>query len=73
MNYPLASLIEKFDQGLEEDPDQLRILLIGSAERIVQTIRQLHSLGFADVSDWSPLLPLPNSTDLFSLLTRRRF
>jgi ACT domain-containing protein len=70
MNYPLSSLLAKFDQ--DNHSEQLRIVLIGSANQIVQTTHQLHSLGFADVNDWSPLLPLPNSSDLFSLLTRRK-
>lgn len=72
MKYPLESLLSKFDSDLDGNSDRLRIILVGSADRIVQTIHQLHSLGFADVSDWSLLLPLPNSTDLFSLLTRPR-
>jgi hypothetical protein len=67
MRYPLEALLSRFDS----DDDRLRIVLIGSADQIVQTTHHLHSLGFADVSDWSPLLPLPNSSDLFSLLTRR--
>lgn len=68
MKYPLESLLVDADN----DTDCLRIVLIGSADRIVQTTHQLHRLGFADISDWSPLLPLPNSTELFSLLTRPR-
>jgi hypothetical protein len=71
MKYPLSRFLSKFDENLDDNSDRLRIVLIGSAEHIVQTTHQLHSLGFADVSDWSPLLPLPNSDELFSLLTRR--
>lgn len=67
MKFPLEALLSRFDRG----DDCLRIVLIGSAEQIVRTTHQLHSLRFAEVSDWSPLLPLPNSDDLFSLLTRR--
>jgi hypothetical protein len=70
MNYPISSLLAKFDR--EPDLDRLRIVIVGSAERIIQTTHQLHSLGFADVGDWSPVLPLPNSTELFCLLTRAK-
>jgi hypothetical protein len=70
MKYPISALLARFDQDLADD--SLRIVLIGSADQIIQTTHQLHSLGFADVNDWSPVLPLPNSTDVFSLLTRSR-
>jgi hypothetical protein len=52
--------------------DTLRILAIGSREGITETIHTLHRLGFADAGAWSPLLPVPNSNDLMSILTRHR-
>jgi len=72
MNYLLSMLLAKFDRTLNSDSDPLRILLVDSAERIVQTTYQLHCLGFSGVSDWTPLLPLPNSNELFSLLIRSK-
>lgn len=66
MEYSLEGLLSRFDSS----DGRLRMILVGTNAQIVQTIRQLHSLGFADVKDWSPVLPLPNSDNLFSLLTK---
>ncbi|MGB3239282.1 MAG: hypothetical protein WBB29_13370 [Geitlerinemataceae cyanobacterium] len=55
-------------------PDEyeiVRILAIGSPWGVNSTIRTLYSLGFAQISEWSPLLPAPNSGDVMSILTRR--
>lgn len=49
----------------------VRILVIGSPRGVNSTIRTLYVLGFAQISDWSPLLPAPNSGDAMSILTRR--
>lgn len=48
----------------------IRILVISSREGVLSTIRSLHSLGFAEVNQWSPLLPAPNSGEVVSILTR---
>ncbi|GAP96354.1 hypothetical protein [Leptolyngbya sp. NIES-2104] len=66
MKYSLEALLSRVDSN----DGRLRMILVGTNAQIVQTIHQLHSLGFADVNDWSPVLPLPNSDSLFSLLTR---
>lgn len=71
MNNSLQALLSKFDPKPDRDQERLRLVLFGSAEWIVQTIHQLHSLGFADVGDWSPLLPAPDGERL-SILTRHR-
>lgn len=49
----------------------IRILVISIPEGVTSTIRTLHSLGFADVSLWSRLLPAPNHPgEVMSILTR---
>jgi hypothetical protein len=72
MNYPLQPLFDKLDQDLSSDQERLRIMAIGSSDWIIESIHQLHSLGFAEVGDWSPLLPMPNSDDAMSILTKTR-
>lgn len=71
MNIPTQAMLSKLDRPPSDNQERLRMILIGSADWIVQTIHQLHSLGFADVGDWSPLLPTPDG-ELLSILTRYR-
>ncbi len=72
MDSATQRLLSKLDSDLDSDQERLRLILVGSAEWITQTIRQLHSLGFAQVGDWSAIMPMLNSTDLISILTRTR-
>lgn len=51
--------------------ERLRMILFGSVEWITQTIHQLHRLGFAEVREWSPVLPSPDG-EFMSILTRYR-
>ncbi|MDY6940248.1 MAG: hypothetical protein SWY16_21655 [Cyanobacteriota bacterium] len=54
-----------------DEYENVRLLAIGSPAGVNATIRTLYVLGFAQISDWSPLLPAPNSGDVMSILTRR--
>jgi hypothetical protein len=57
---------------ISEIPEREKIkhMLIGSSKAVMGTIRVLHQLGYADVGDWSPLLPTENSGEVMSVLTR---
>jgi len=50
--------------------ESLRILVIGSRQGVTTTIQTLHRLRFAEVREWSPLLPAPSSGEVMSILTR---
>ena len=50
--------------------DPLKVLIIGSRQGVIGTIHTLHLLGFAEVGEWSPLLPGPNPGEVLSILTR---
>jgi hypothetical protein len=52
------------------DYEKLRILIIGFPAGVTEMIHTLHSLGFAEVNDWSPLLPAPKPGEVMSILTR---
>lgn len=52
------------------DRGQLRILVIGSRQGVIGTIQTLHRLRFAEVREWSPLMPGPNPGEVMSILTR---
>ena len=52
------------------DTESLRVMLIGSIAGITATIHNLHRRGFAEVGDWSPLLPWGEG-EMMSVLTKR--
>jgi hypothetical protein len=71
MNYSLQGLLSRLEHESGKN-DRLRLLAIGSREGVTETIHTLHVLGYADVGAWSPMLPMPNSTEVMSILTRQR-
>ncbi|MFN6563169.1 MAG: hypothetical protein RMY28_025710 [Nostoc sp. ChiSLP01] len=50
--------------------EQIKHLLIGSPKGITSTINRLHLLGYANVGDWSQLLPTANPNEVMSILIR---
>lgn len=64
--------LEAIAQTPDPPPDResLRVLLIGSRQGVLGTIQTLYRLGFADVAEWSPLLPAPTPGEVMSILTR---
>jgi hypothetical protein len=50
--------------------EALRVLVIGSRKGVTGTIQALHHLRFAEVHEWSPLLPGSNPGEVMSILTR---
>ena len=52
------------------EPEKIKHILIGSKEAVIATIEVLHQLGYADVRDWTPLLPTSNPGEVTSVLVR---
>jgi hypothetical protein len=50
--------------------ETIKHTLIGSKKAVIATIRVLQELGYADIRDWSPLLPANNPGEVMSLLIR---
>ncbi len=51
--------------------ETIKHTLVGSSRTVMRTIHILHQLGYAQVSDWSPLLPSPtNPGEVMSILVR---
>jgi hypothetical protein len=48
----------------------IRHTLIGSPKAVNSTIRVLHQLKYAEISDWSPLVPTGNTGEVMSILIR---
>lgn len=70
---PSAPVVEREFFALQNpDRERLRILVIGSRDGVIETIHDLYRRGFAEVSEWSPLLPAPSSGEAMSILTRDR-
>ena len=63
---PSSSPLPRFSP----DYESLRVMLIGSTAGITATIHNLHRRGFAEVGDWSPLLPWGEG-EMMSVLTKR--
>ncbi|WP_017655060.1 hypothetical protein [Fortiea contorta] len=51
--------------------ERIKHLLIGSPKAVTRTIHLLQVLGYANVGDWSPLLPTENSNEVMSILSRQ--
>jgi len=52
------------------DRESLKMLVIGSRRGVTSTIQNLHRLRFAEVREWSPLIPTANSGEVMSILSR---
>lgn len=50
--------------------EQIKHTLIGSQRAVKGTIKVLHQLGYANITDWSPLLPSSNPGEVISVLIR---
>jgi hypothetical protein len=69
---PLPLILPLYFNPLAPGQEQMRVLLISSPTWVRETIHDLHARGFANVKDWSSLLPGANSGEVVSILTRRR-
>lgn len=52
------------------DRESLKMLVIGSRRGVTNTIQTLHRLRFAEVREWSPLIPTANPGEVMSILSR---
>jgi hypothetical protein len=68
----LNDLLSEYTTPESDEFESLQLLIIGSANSVNDTIRNLHARGFAEVGDWSPLLPAPNRNEVMSILSRQR-
>ncbi|MGD2179900.1 hypothetical protein [Lusitaniella coriacea] len=55
----------------QESPRKpIRLLLCGVPQGVERIVHLLHVLGFAEVGEWSPVLPSPVSGEVIRILTR---
>jgi hypothetical protein len=67
---PVPAAIEPPAEAPLGDRESLRILVIGSRRGVTGTIQTLHRLRFAEVREWSPLIPTANPGEVMSILSR---
>ncbi|MBE9215037.1 hypothetical protein IQ247_20605 [Plectonema cf. radiosum LEGE 06105] len=51
-------------------PEIIKHTLTGSSKAVIGTIQVLHQLGYANIRDWTPLLPTSNPGEVMSILVR---
>ncbi|MEA5506997.1 hypothetical protein VB735_28665 [Halotia wernerae UHCC 0503] len=67
LNTPILS---QSDFQTVPNREPLKHLLIGSSKAVTSTIHYLKVIGYADVDDWSQLLPTGNPGEVMSILSR---
>jgi hypothetical protein len=69
----LPSVIPGVDRLLpcSDGYELVRVVIFGSNYGIHYTIRWLYGLNFAQISEWSPPIPAPGSSEMMSIITKR--
>ncbi len=52
------------------EPEKIKHILIGSHKSVTTTMHILQQLEYADMKDWSPLLPTHNPGEFISVLIK---
>jgi hypothetical protein len=66
------NLRQLLSADVPEGGEKVRLLVIGSAEGVIEVIHTLHALGYAEVGDWSRIVPIPDEGAFMSILIRQR-
>jgi hypothetical protein len=69
---PTPTPLVSSEQSTEKTPEResVKVVIYGSKTGVNNTILTLYKLGFAQVNEWSPLLPSSNPGEVMSILTR---
>lgn len=71
-DHPLPLLLPLYVTPLAPEQEQQQIIIVSTPTWVRETIHDLHARRFANVKDWSSLLPGANPGEMVSILTRRR-
>jgi hypothetical protein len=71
MNDSIQDVLARLDSA-GNNGRKFQVVLLGSDKDILEAIHALHALGYAEIGAWSPVLPVPNSTQMMRILTRYR-
>ncbi|QSJ16476.1 hypothetical protein JYQ62_32945 [Nostoc sp. UHCC 0702] len=63
---------KSFLPSVQTDPDRepVSFLVIGLRQTVINTIQTLYKMGFAEIGEWSPLLPASEPGKVMKILTR---
>jgi hypothetical protein len=56
--------------NMAPENEKIKHILIGSQRAVTVTIQVLDQLGYANITDWSPILPSDNPGEVISVLIR---
>jgi hypothetical protein len=70
MNMNIQEFLDRFES--DRDGEKLQHVLIGSMEGIEEARRILHSVRYATLGLWSPVIPMPGTSLYMSVLTKYR-
>lgn len=70
--FPISTLSVSSGVATQTKPSRepVKVVIFGSKTGVNSTILTLYKLGFAQVNEWSPLLPTANPGEVMSILTR---
>ncbi|MBH8565788.1 hypothetical protein I8748_27070 [Nostoc sp. CENA67] len=67
---PTPSVSSSTPAEITSSREPVRVVIFGSKTGVNSTILTLYKLGFAQVNEWSPLLPSSNPGEFMSILVR---
>jgi hypothetical protein len=67
---PEASIQLQASTRSDSRREFVKVIVVGSAKGVVKIIHTLYRLGFANVTDWSPLTPTANPGEVMSVMKR---
>ncbi|MFN6571806.1 hypothetical protein [Dendronalium sp. ChiSLP03b] len=67
---PTPSVSSSTSTEITPNREPVKVVIFGSKTGVNNTILTLYKLGFAQVNEWSPLLPSSNLGEVMSILTR---
>ncbi|BAZ11602.1 hypothetical protein NIES4071_34280 [Calothrix sp. NIES-4071] len=62
--------LPSLSDSMAPENEKIKHILIGSQRAVTITIRVLDQLGYANITDWSPILPSENPGEVISVLIR---
>lgn len=69
---PAPKPLVSSDECTEKNPEResVKVVIFGTKTGVNNTILTLYKLGFAQVNEWSPLLPSSNPGEVMSILNK---
>ncbi|HAX74958.1 MAG TPA: hypothetical protein DCY88_03770 [Cyanobacteria bacterium UBA11372] len=56
----------------EPEREKIEFMIVGTREGVMEEILKFYKMGFAAVDEWSPIMPMPNTRKMMTILVRDR-